>query len=384
MCGVAIGIGDQVEDQRLGRSGRAVLDRQDDVVAVAGEVGIAVADRVQIAAAAQRLAGLRALLLAGVVDEHHGGVEAALEVADVAEQSGDLRGAVLVEAVQPHERIEEQEPGSEPFDGFGEPLLIAAQVEPQDRCGDDVEIERRDVDAAVVAQRFDARADLGQAVLGQVDEGRTAGAGLEMTERSGAGCDADREVEAEPCLAALGRPADQADGGAGPQSFDEPALLGWLGLETGGTDDRKRGRDHGHSSFRAWTTCIAWHTSWSWSCAISRRLAGEFVGGAQVASADLEECVDAAGVERVLDRAGDRAAVFDVAVGLFAGEPAQGRAVRQPPGDVLELVASQHVAQRRLAGEDHAEDEAAVHVEVGQQSDHRERLDAEVVMPRRG
>jgi len=48
-----------------------------------------------------------------VVDEHDGDVEAALQVAQVREQRRDLAGEVLVDAVQPDKRIEDEELGAE-------------------------------------------------------------------------------------------------------------------------------------------------------------------------------------------------------------------------------------------------------------------------------
>jgi hypothetical protein len=46
--------------------------------------------------------------LAGVVDEEHGGVEVALEVAQVGEHRRDLGRRVLIDAVQADEGIEHE------------------------------------------------------------------------------------------------------------------------------------------------------------------------------------------------------------------------------------------------------------------------------------
>ena len=51
----------------------------------------------------------------------------------------------------------------------------------------------------------------------------------------------------------------------------------------------------------------------------------------------------------------------------------------EPSGNVLEIVAAQELDQRFLASEDNADDQAAVHVEVGEKPDHAEDLDAQAV-----
>jgi hypothetical protein len=52
--------------------------------------------------------------------------------------------------------------------------------------------------------------------------------------------DAERELEREPGLAALGRTAEDAHAGAGPQRLDEPARPLFLLLDVGGAHDRQR------------------------------------------------------------------------------------------------------------------------------------------------
>ena len=68
----------EFESHRLWGSRRTMLDRQHEVIAIASEVCVAVANRVKVRAATQCLPGLRSLLLAGVVNEYDGDIEAAL------------------------------------------------------------------------------------------------------------------------------------------------------------------------------------------------------------------------------------------------------------------------------------------------------------------
>jgi hypothetical protein len=93
-----------------------VLDRQQQAFAVAAQVQVAVAPCVQLRRAAQGLAGAGVAALAGVVDERDGAAEAALQLAQVGEQRGDLGGGVLVDAVQPHEGVEDDEARPQAFD----------------------------------------------------------------------------------------------------------------------------------------------------------------------------------------------------------------------------------------------------------------------------
>ena len=88
---------------------------------MAAEVEVRVAPGVEFARAAQRLAGAHlAAALARVVHEHDGDVVAALELAQVREQRRDLAGEVLVDAVQAHEGIEDEQPRAELVDGGGQ------------------------------------------------------------------------------------------------------------------------------------------------------------------------------------------------------------------------------------------------------------------------
>lgn len=75
--------------------------------------------------------------------------------------------------MQANERIEEQQRGPQRVDGGGEPFLVAQNIEPQRRDGDDVDVERGDVEVVMQTQRVDARAHYGQRIFGQIDERRS-------------------------------------------------------------------------------------------------------------------------------------------------------------------------------------------------------------------
>ncbi len=124
-------------------SGRcAMLDGQRQLLAVAPQIEVAVAPGVELGGAAQGLAGAEAgAALPGVVHDEHGDAVPALQLAQPGEQGGDLAAGVLVDAVQPHEGIEDEQTGPHPVDGLGEVAPVGLEVEAQRRRGDDLDIE---------------------------------------------------------------------------------------------------------------------------------------------------------------------------------------------------------------------------------------------------
>jgi len=89
-----------------------VLDGEHERVARAAQVQIGVAPRVQVSRAAQPLTGLRAggAVLSCVMGHDDCEVVLALQCAQVREQRGDVASIVLVDAVQAHEWIEQEQP----------------------------------------------------------------------------------------------------------------------------------------------------------------------------------------------------------------------------------------------------------------------------------
>ena len=89
----------------------ATLDGQEGLAVAAAEVEVRIAPCVQLRASAQRLARPGGAALAGVVDEQDGGFEAALDVAQEAEDGGDVGDRFLVDAVQADQGVEDQQAG---------------------------------------------------------------------------------------------------------------------------------------------------------------------------------------------------------------------------------------------------------------------------------
>jgi len=111
--------------------GGAMLGGQDDaVVAIAAEIEVGIAPGVELRRSAQGLAGASGSgALSGVVDECHGCGVLTLEVAQKGEQGCDIAADILVDAMQAHERIEDQELRLEGGDGFVETGAVGLEIQ---------------------------------------------------------------------------------------------------------------------------------------------------------------------------------------------------------------------------------------------------------------
>ena len=102
---------------------------------------------------------------------------------------------------------------------------IGREVEPQDRHGDDLDIEVGEGNAGGRGDTVKAVADDMQRVLGGAEQD-TSGRGHDEAAQAGrAGGDRDGKIERQERLAALGLAADDADGLLRPQAGDQPAVL---------------------------------------------------------------------------------------------------------------------------------------------------------------
>ena len=203
-----------------------MLDGEDEIVAVAAQVEVRVAPGVEFGRAAQRLAGAcLAGALAGVVDEHDGDGEPALQLAQVREQRRDLARHVLVDAVQADERIEDEQPWPQVLDGVRETLAIFDEVEAEGRRGDDLDVERGEGGAGAEGDAFEAPPDDVQGVLGREEQDAARLDGREAPEARRSRRHGDGHVEREEGLAALGLTPDDADRLGGPQPIDQPAPI---------------------------------------------------------------------------------------------------------------------------------------------------------------
>ena len=164
---------------------------------------------------------------------------ATLQFAQEGEQRCDIAADILIDAMQAHERIEDEQPRLQPGDGLIETCAIGLEIEAQAGGGDHLDVEFGKTDAGGGADAFEAATDDVQGVLGGIEQDAAGAADREAAQAGDAGGDGDGQIEGEEGFAAFGLAADDADGFFRPQPIDEPApLLGAVG-EAPGRLDRK-------------------------------------------------------------------------------------------------------------------------------------------------
>ena len=107
----------------------AMLDSQPELVAVAAQIEIAVAPRVEFGGASQRLSSPSVAAFAGMVHEQHRGLEVALQPAQVGEQGCDIGSGILVDTMQAHEGVEYEQARAQRRDGVGESTPVVFEVD---------------------------------------------------------------------------------------------------------------------------------------------------------------------------------------------------------------------------------------------------------------
>ncbi len=111
--------------------GGAMFGGHEDLPVTAFEVEIAVSPGVQLGASSQGLPGSGGAAFAGVVDEQDRGLEASLDVAQEAEDGGDLGDGIFVDAVEADEGVENEEAGPDALHGLDQALAVGAMIEAQ-------------------------------------------------------------------------------------------------------------------------------------------------------------------------------------------------------------------------------------------------------------
>ena len=201
------------------------------------QIGVGIAKGVQVRAAAQGLARLGAVFLAGVVDQHDGRVEGALHLPQEAEQPGDIRRAVLVQMVQAHQGIEQQHAGLELLERGLQELPIPSLIQAQRGRRDHMQIKPPDIQAPMSAQGIQARTHHRQGIFRQIDQGRPPGLYRKAPQTGRGRGDTHRHVQPQPGLASLRRATNDAHGRPTPELLDQPALLLGLYLQFRGPPD---------------------------------------------------------------------------------------------------------------------------------------------------
>ena len=236
------------ERDRLGRRRATVLDREEDRLRPAAPVATPlhvqgrITPRVEVGRAAQRVARARTgrAILPRVVDDEDSDVECALETAKVGEDGGHLAGRVFVDALNSHERIEDEKTRPHGRDGVFEPRLVRAEVEPDRLRGDRLDRESLERHFMMSRDPFEPAPDDRRRILGGIEEHRARALHAEAPEARSPRGDRDRDLEGEPTLRRFRSPTEDPDAALHPEAVDEPdGSLLLIGGEMTRTDEGK-------------------------------------------------------------------------------------------------------------------------------------------------
>ena len=139
------------------------------------------------------------------------------------------------------QRIQQQQPRPEPLGRLEELLAMPLLIEAERGGRDHVDLDLLQLQAAMPGHALDALPHDRQGVLGQVDQDRPRLRDAVAAQAGRAGGDTQGQVQAQPRFGALGRSADQADGGSPPQRLNQPALRAVLAGDLRHADDGQRG-----------------------------------------------------------------------------------------------------------------------------------------------
>ena len=181
------------------RRGGAVLDGQRDIAAVAGvavaaEVEVGIAPAMELGGAAQGLAGADvASALLGVVDDDHGDGVAALQLSQIGEQRRHLTSGVLIDAMQTHQGIEDEQAQLQVGDGVVEASAVGREIQSYGGCGDDLDVEIGKAEAGGGADAVEPPAHDVERVLGGIEQNAAGAWHAEATQARNAGRGRDRD-----------------------------------------------------------------------------------------------------------------------------------------------------------------------------------------------
>ena len=128
----------------------------------------------------------------------------ALQLAQEREQGCDLAAGILVDAVQAHERVEDQQARLQRGHRLGETPAVGLHIQPERRRGDNKDIEVGQLGAGSDADALQAPSHDVERVLGGVEQDSARARHHEASQAGDAGGDRDGDVESEERLAALG------------------------------------------------------------------------------------------------------------------------------------------------------------------------------------
>lgn len=236
----SVGAGDEAEFDGIGRGGSPVFAGEHESLVLGSEIERTVDPGMKVTRSAERLSGVAGAPLSHVMDDHDGEIVFPLQFSQERQEFRHLSGLILIESMQPDQRIEDQQSRSDPPDGLGELQLIVLEIESEAGGSDDVDGYVLEIEAAVTAHPLEAPAHEGGMILGEIDEHIAGVADREPIEAGCGGRHGEGEIESEPGLSELGAAPDEPDSSSAPERLDEPGgVLRGL-LEFPHATDRKR------------------------------------------------------------------------------------------------------------------------------------------------
>src|SRR5579863_772576 len=118
-----------------------MLDRQHQTLSTPIQIQVGVSPSMEVAAAAEGLAGLFSGTLPGMMHEEDRELELTGEVAEGSQDGGDLGGIVFVNALEPDIRIQDQELRAATFNRGPEPRHIFYTVNPKRGLQDQINLK---------------------------------------------------------------------------------------------------------------------------------------------------------------------------------------------------------------------------------------------------
>ena len=169
--------------------------------------------------------------LTRMMHEGNGGGVIALQAAQIGEQGGDFRGDVLVDGVQTHQRVKQDEVRPEKSHGRLQGLLVLLAIEPQRRHGDDMDIEALEFDACGMGNALETTSDDLRGILGGKQQDASGSRDLEVAQTRRPGGDRDGEIKRQKRFADLRFVLAQSIGQtrvAGEDDAEHGARANWV------------------------------------------------------------------------------------------------------------------------------------------------------------
>src|SRR5262252_3773500 len=159
------------------------------------------------------------------MNDQHGDGMTPLQFPQIGEQRRDFATGVLIDAMQAHEGIENEETRLELGDGLVKAAANGLEIKPHGWFSDDLDVEFSELEAAGGADSLEPPSDHIEGILGGIEKDASGARDRKAAQARRASGDRDGEIQSEERFAALRLGADNPDSLLGPQILDQPVLL---------------------------------------------------------------------------------------------------------------------------------------------------------------